>query len=100
MLTVVIILGVIIVIGMIVVVVTIANRLGSSGTAREAAGAGGGFGVAELSLPAGCEVIETVTAGDRLVLRLGRGSRCNQILIVDITTGALRGRLDLVPAAE
>ena len=51
-------------------------------------------------MPAGCQVMETTTADDRLILRLGSGERCNQILIVDMATGRLLGTLRLVPNAE
>ena len=89
----VIVMGALIVIGMAVVIVTIAHRLMGSG-------APAGFGSAEVAVPAGCQVVETVPTADRLVLRLGTGERCNQVIIVDLATGRVLGRLNLVPAAQ
>jgi hypothetical protein len=94
----VIIMGVLIVAGIIVVVVAIANRIGGGGTA--ATRAAPEFASADLPVPAGCQVMETTTADDRLILRLGSGERCNQILIVDMATGRLLGTLRLVPNAQ
>jgi hypothetical protein len=45
-------------------------------------------------------VKETTTTDDRLILRLGSGERCNQVLIVDMATGKLLGTLRLVPNAQ
>jgi hypothetical protein len=94
LLALVIFMGVLIFVGLIVVVVTVANRLSSAGEERPAAG---GFGTADIPIPAGCEVLETRSDGDRLVLRLGRGGRCNQVVIVDLKTGAVAGRLNFIP---
>ncbi len=95
----VIIMGVLIVAGLVVVVVTIANRLGGAdGTASTRAAVE--FATVDLPVPAGCKVMETTTADGRLILRLGSGERCNQILIVDMATGRLLGTLRLVPNAQ
>lgn len=94
----VIIMGVLIVAGIVVIVVTIANRMGGGETA--ASRAAPEFATAELPVPAGCQVMETTTADDRLILRLGSGERCNQVLIVDMTTGRLLGTLRLVPNGQ
>lgn len=94
----VIIMGVLIVAGIVVIVVTIANRMGGRGTASSRAAPE--FATADLPVPAGCQVMETTTADDRLILRLGSGERCNQVLIVDMTTGRLLGTLRLVPNGQ
>jgi hypothetical protein len=95
----VIIMGVLIVGGLVVVVVTIANRVvGGGGTASTHAAPE--FAAVDLPVPAGCQVMETTTADDRLILRLGSGERCNQILVVDMATGRLLGTLRLVPNAQ
>src|SRR5215831_18065634 len=97
LLALVIVMGVLILVGMVVVVATIANRvMGSAGPKAAPAG----FGSAEVAVPAGCQVVETVPAADRLVLRLGTGEQCNQVIIVDLATGRVLGRLNLVPAAQ
>ena len=100
MLALVIIMGALIVIGLIVVVVTIANRVsGAAGQAAAVVAAPGAtaFGTAELPVPAGCQVIETVATDDRLILRLGSGDRCNQLLVVDLATGKHLGTVRLTP---
>jgi len=94
----VIIMGVLIVAGIVVIVVTIANRMGGGGTASSRVAPE--FATADLPVPAGCQVMETTTADDRLILRLGSGERCNQVLIVDMTTGRLLGTLRLVPNGQ
>ncbi len=91
-------MGVLIVAGIVVIVVTIANRMGGGGTASSRAAPE--FATADLPVPAGCQVMETTTADDRLILRLGSGERCNQVLIVDMTTGRLLGTLRLVPNGQ
>jgi hypothetical protein len=95
----VIIMGVLIVAGLVVVVVTIVNRMGGGGRTVDTH-ATAPFATADLPLPAGCQVMETTTADDRLILRLGSGERCNQVLIVDMATGKLLGTLRLVPNGQ
>jgi Family of unknown function (DUF6476) len=95
----VIIMGVLIVAGLVVVVVTITNRMGA-GNATGSRAAAAPFAAADLPIPAGCEGKETTTTDDRLILRLGSGERCNQVLIVDLATGKLLGTLRLVPNAQ
>ena len=103
-------MGVLIVIGVAVVGVTIynrMNRLGETPPAAEApaatppATAADGtlpaFGDMSVPVPDGCRVVEMVPAGDRLLLRLGSGQRCNRILVVDLATGAPLGSIDLSP---
>jgi hypothetical protein len=93
----VIIMGVVIVAGLVVVVVTIANRMVGGRPTPAAATALPSFGTVDLPVPAGCQVMETTTANDRLILRLGGGERCNQLLIVDMASGKLLGTLELAP---
>jgi hypothetical protein len=106
-------MGVVIVIGVAVVGVTIYNRMNrlgetapaeapvdSQAAAPPAAPADQtlpAFGDMSVKLPEGCRVIEMVPAGDRLLLRLGSGQRCNRILVVDLATGAPLGSIDLSP---
>jgi hypothetical protein len=94
--TFVIIMGVLIVVGLVVVVVTIASRLGGEGRTATSA-TPPAFGTVDLPVAAGCQVAEASAAGERLILRLGSGERCNQVLIVDLTTGRLLGNIRLVP---
>lgn len=94
----VIIMGVLIVAGIVVIVVTIVSRMSGDRTANSPVATQ--FAVADLAVPAGCQVMETTTAADRLILRLGTGERCNQVLIVDMSTGKLLGTLRLVPNGQ
>jgi len=92
----VIIMGVLIVVGLVVVVVTIVNRMSGAPSAA-ATSAPPSFGTVDLLVPAGCQVMETATADDRLILRLGSGDRCNQLLVVDMASGKLLGTLRIAP---
>lgn len=101
-------MGALIVLGTGVVIVTVANRLGRpAGQPGAAAGAAGtaaapaAFGTAEVALPARCRVAEAVPGNGRLVLRLsGNAEECRRILVLDLATGRLLGRVDLIaPAA-
>ena len=97
LLALVIIMGVLIVVGLVVVVVTIVNRM-SGERPVVASVAPPSFGMVDLPMPAGCQVMETTTSDERLILRLGSGDRCNKLLIVDLTSGKLLGTLRLAPA--
>jgi hypothetical protein len=41
--------------------------------------------------------MEMVAADDRLILRLGSGERCNQIIVVDAANGRNLGTVRLMP---
>ena len=88
-------MGILILVGTVIVVATVINRMSSA--AHPASASPPGFDNAYLTLPAGCEVVEAEPTADRLILRLGTGERCNQIIIVDLATGRTLGRLNLVP---
>jgi hypothetical protein len=101
--TVVIALGVLIVIGTGIVIVTIGNRLSGGaapsgdGVAVAVAAAPGAFGTVALPLPARCRVATATPSGERLVLQLaGNSDECRQILVIDLRSGQLLGRLELV----
>lgn len=100
----VILMGILIVIGTAVVVVTIATRFGGGAEERTArpgaAAAPTAFGEANLPMPEGCRLVSLTAAGERLLLRLGSGGDCEQILVLDMGTGSLLGRFRLTPAAE
>jgi hypothetical protein len=101
----VIVLGVLIVIGTGIVIFTVASRL-SGGADRPgeplAAGAApGAFGTVAVPLPARCRVETATPSGERLVLQLaGNTDECRQILVIDLSTGELLGRLSLVTPAS
>src|SRR5262247_3967702 len=85
-------LAVVIFMGILMVGVTIANRLGSMGD--DEASAVHGFQAADIPIPAGCEILEARSDESRLIVRLGSGGRCNQVVIVDLESGAVAGRLN------
>ena len=91
-------MGVLIIIGLVVVIATVSKRMSPSSPSASTLLAT--FGSTDVPVPAGCQVVETVPAADRLILRLGTGERCNQIIIVELATGRPLGRLNLVPAPQ
>ena len=95
LLALVIVLGVLIVAALIVVIVTIVNRMGAS--KETTAGTPAAFDAVDVPVPAGCQVVETVTATGRLILRLGTGERCSQLIVIDLETGKQLGTVRLVP---
>ncbi len=96
----VIVMGVLIVAGLAVVGVTIYNRMQARAELSAAADAGAppAFDRATVPLPAGCRVAALHPAGERLLLQLEGIAGCQQILVVDLRSGRLLGRLDLTPA--
>ncbi|MCG8594772.1 MAG: hypothetical protein MI785_10450 [Kiloniellales bacterium] len=86
-------MGVLIVIGFVLLVVGLANKFAQGGKA--------GFGDVEVAVPDGCTVAETLAEGDRLLLRLeGPAARgCAQVMVIDLESGAVQGRLRLAPGA-
>jgi len=59
-----------------------------------------GFGLREVTVPAGCEIADASVAGERLLLRLtGLAERgCQEVLIFDLESGKELGRIAAVPA--
>jgi len=98
LLAVVIFMGILIVAGMVVVGVTIAVRLSNLGDGEKPAATLGGFGEAAVPIPAGCAIVESRPDGNRLIVRLGSGGRCDQVLVIDLRSGAVTGRLNFVPS--
>jgi len=114
-------MAVLIVAGMVLLVYGLITRTGGGGEDREAsqeasqgasqtgtrgsdiAGAGAPFADLDLPLPEGCRIAGTELAGERLVIRLdglaAQGSErdCQQVLVVDLATGRLLGRVKAVP---
>jgi hypothetical protein len=82
-------LGVLILVGVTVVIVAVATRMKGGSPGRS-------FEPASLVLPKGCRVVEMTTAGPRLALRLGDGSDCQLILLVDPDSGRETGRISLL----
>jgi hypothetical protein len=99
-------MGLLILAGTAVVIVTIAGRLGHGGgeasppAASSLTTAPGGFGTIDVPLPARCRVASATPSGDRLVLQLaGNAEECRQIMVLDLASGRLLGRLNLVSPA-
>lgn len=89
----VIVMGVLLVVGFAVVIVTLANRMTGD---KDAAG----FGEIALPVPEGCVIAEATSDGERLILRLdGLPERgCREVVIVDLESGAVLGRIQAVIA--
>ena len=88
----VVVMGVMLVAGLAVVIGTIINR-----ASQRQPSAAAGFGHSSVVLPAGARVVEMREAGDRLILRLDRSNGSQTLLIIDLTTGAEIGTIDLEP---
>jgi hypothetical protein len=64
--------------------------------------AGGEVGDLDLPVPEGCRIAGTELAGERLVIRLdGLAERdCQQVLVVDLASGRLLGRVRALPGSQ
>jgi hypothetical protein len=86
-------MGVLIIIGVIVLVVLVAQKSGDQigGVLAE----GKPPVAANVTLPAGAEILETRVGGERIVLRLRLADGNGRILILDAATGRLTGQTEL-----
>jgi hypothetical protein len=82
-------MGFLILVGVTVVIVAVATRMKGGSPGRS-------FEPASLVLPKGCRVVEMTTAGARLALRLGDGSDCQLLILVDPDSGRETGRISLL----
>ena len=91
---VVILMAVLILAGMGLLAYGLATRVAGGGDAGE------GFGVVDVPLPPGCSIAGTEVAEGRLILRLdGLAERgCQQVVVVDMASGEVLGRLRGVTA--
>ena len=87
-------MGLLIVAGVTILGVTIANRIAARGDAAQAP-----TEQFALSLPDGARIVETTLGDDRLALRLETPDGI-QILIVDLTTGALVSTVNIVEPVQ
>ncbi len=86
----VIVMGVVIVVGFAVVMATIAGRFAKSGAIRP-------FTAEAIRVPKGARVRAMTAEGNRLILRLSLPEGGQQILILDLATGARLGAIALKP---
>ena len=91
-------MGVIVAIWLSVVVFTIASRLINAAQGDGHGAMPAGFETVDIPIAQGCQVMESLSEGGRLILRLGNAGRCNQILVIDVASGKLIGRINLVPS--
>ncbi len=94
-----ILIGLIIAMGIAIVV---ALGLVAYGLVRGGGGEEGGkFGSRDLGLPAGCEIADSSLAEGRIVIRTSGlvESGCQQVLVVDLQTGEVLGRITAAPTA-
>jgi hypothetical protein len=98
-------MAVLIVAGMALLVYGLVTRTGGGGEGAFLAdgGAGGEAGSLDLAVPEGCSIAGTDLNGDRLAIRLEglgedlSGRDCQQVLVVDLASGRLLGRVRAVP---
>ena len=91
----VIVMGLAILVILAVVVFMIAGRVSGLGDGGEPAG----FGEIELQVPLGCSIASAEGKDDTLIVRLdGLAERgCQQVLVVDLKSGRVVGRVKAVP---
>ena len=94
-------LGVLIVGGVVVIGLTIYQRATApDGTQTAhadapAAVSPSGFGSRRIGLPQGADVVEAVAAGERLILVIALPEGSQRVIVLDLTSGAELGRIDL-----
>jgi hypothetical protein len=91
----VIVMGIAILVILAIVVFMIAGRVSGVG-----GGGPAGFGEIELEVPLGCSIASAEGEDDTLVIRLdGLAERgCQQVLVVDLSSGQVVGRVKAVPS--
>jgi hypothetical protein len=87
-------MGFLIVGGLILLVYGVGTQMGKVG------GSGAGFGEVALPVPDGCVIAESRVEAPHLVVRLdGLAERgCQQVILVDLESGRILGRLRAVTA--
>ncbi len=100
--TLVIVMGVLILVGMALVGYTLIKRgLNPAPPLVEAPQAPSAavhpYGPVEIELPQGAHIASTHTAGGRLVIELTLAGGAERVLVVDLTSGAILGTIDLKP---
>lgn len=88
----VIVLGVLIAAGLAIVMVTLGNRFMAGGQ-----GASPGFGQAHLGMPPGARVVHSMADGGRLVVQLELAGGGTRFLVIEQTSGRLKGSIDIGP---
>ena len=86
----VVVMGITIVVGFGVVIAVIAGRL-----ARTGAVAGSRSFAAAIDIPRGARIEAMTTGADRLVLALGLPEGGQQLVVIDLATGARLGTIEL-----
>lgn len=103
----VVVMGIAIVASLIVIVVAISNRLADekpdahAGTVAETSATAAAVAIGDLSIaiPEGCVIAEASAEGRRLILRFdGLAARgCQQVVLVDLESGTILGRVTATP---
>ena len=94
-----ILMGLIIAMG---IAILVALALVAYGIVRGVGGEKSGrFGARDLGLPAGCEIADSSLAEGRIVIRTSGlvESGCQQVLVVDLESGEVLGRITAAPSA-
>jgi hypothetical protein len=97
----VILMAVLILAGMGLLVYGLVTQGGKGEAGNAGAEMAAGFGALDLPVPEGCSIAGTELAGSRLVLRFdGLAERgCQQVVIVDLASGRILGRVKALPGA-
>ncbi|HEY3909295.1 MAG TPA: DUF6476 family protein [Stellaceae bacterium] len=93
----VIVMGVVIIVGFGVVAAIVAGRMSRGERPVGAAAAGRTFATS-LDLPRGARIEAMTTAPDRLILQLARPDGNDELVVLDLATGASLGTIELRPA--
>lgn len=88
----VILMGVLILMGFGGIIGVIAERLVAAGRAPTGASV---FQVGAIALPKGAKVVETIAAGDRLVLRIAKPEGGEALIVYELATGRTLGTVAL-----
>jgi Family of unknown function (DUF6476) len=86
-------LGLVLVLGLGALIAVMATRLSGRGAAAPARS----FGQASVALPHEAVVLSGEASGDRYVLHLGLPSGARQLVVIDLGSGAVLGRIELQP---
>lgn len=90
-------MGVLLVGGLIVLAIAVADRINHPRPAAPAAAAANRPLASTLDLPAGARVVGAEASGDRLVVRVDLGGGSEELIVVNLATGAPVSTVTLRP---
>lgn len=94
----VIVLGLLIVAGVVLLIYGVSSKLGPRPAPTASAGTAGGatasFGTVAVPLPGGAQVVQVLSAGERLVVRIATPDS-TELVVLDPARGEIAGRFSL-----